>query len=145
MPASAAVLVSACLKERSHQHQAHQINCRRNALDGGRNVFTGPNGQEIDPVAGQALAALLEARARSQMGGAPGPMGPMGPMGAPPVMMNPMMVGGFNPMMMHPAMGMGGEGRGVYWVAAAVTGVLVLACVFAAFQRRALLPPPPQG
>lgn len=63
-------------------------------------------------MAGQALAALLEARARSQMGGAPGPMGPLGPMGAPRVMMNPMMVGGFNPMMMHPAMAMGGGREG---------------------------------
>lgn len=112
VPASAAVCASACVESARTNYRAPHNNDRRNALDGGRNVFTGPNGQEIDPVAGQALAALLEARARSQMGGAPGPMGPLGPMGAPPVMMNPMMVGGFNPMMMHPAMGMGGKREG---------------------------------
>ncbi|KAL6774274.1 ATG12 [Auxenochlorella protothecoides x Auxenochlorella symbiontica] len=93
----------------------------RNMMDDGRPVRSGKNGQEVDPAAGAALAALLEGAARAAGAAAPplpsaplslGPRPAMpGPMVGPPgqMMMNPMLaaaMGGFAApgMMMHPAM-----------------------------------------
>lgn len=84
-------------------------------MDGGRNVFSGINGQEIDAATGATLAGLMETRTRamSQIGGGamPGTISgaPLPAMVGAGMMMNPMMMGGFQPMMMNPAMAMGGE------------------------------------